>query len=88
MAKAATSSARGQAIVTVTSKSRKGNSKIADTVTQIASDALKQKSVAGFNMPQTIPRGMDELQTHTNPSFQPFNLVDDGYSSSDSSLST
>ena len=29
---------------------------------------------------------MDELQTHTNPAFQPFNFEDDGYSSSDSSL--
>jgi len=37
-------------------------------------------------MPQTIPRGMDELQTHTSPTFQPFNLEDDGYSSSISSL--
>jgi len=35
-----------------------------------------------------IPRGMAELQTHTNPAFQPFNLTDDGYSSNDSSLST
>ena len=59
-----------------------------DGVTQIALDALKQRSVTGFNMPQTIPRGMDELQTHTNPAFQPFNLANDGYSSSDSSLSS
>jgi len=58
--------------VTATSKSRKfpnGDSKIADGVTQITSDALKQKSITGFNMPQTIPHGMDELQTHTNPAF-------------------
>jgi len=58
MAKAA-SSATEQAIVTATSKSRKvpnGDSKIVDGVTQIASDALKQKFVAIFNMPQTIPR--------------------------------
>ena len=62
------------------------SSKVSDGVNQIASNALKQKSVAGFIMPQTIPRGMDELQTHTNPAFQPFNFEDDGYSSSDSSL--
>jgi len=49
---------------------------------------LKQKSIIGFNMPQTIPRGMDELQTYTNLAFQPFNLANDGYSSSDSFLST
>jgi len=36
-------------------------------------------------MPQTMPRGMDELQTHTNPTFQPFGLEDGGYLSSDSS---
>jgi len=30
---------------------------------------LKQKSIAGFIMLQTIPHGMDELQTHANPSF-------------------
>jgi len=78
-------------IVTATSKARKfpnGGSKIADAVTQIASEALKQKFIASFNMPQTIPRGIDELQTHTNPAFQPFNLADDGCSSSDSSLSS
>jgi len=39
-------------------------------------------------MPETIPRGMDDLQTHTNPTFQPFNFEDDGYSSSDSSLAS
>jgi len=91
MAKGAASFARKQAIVTATSKARKvatGDSKIANGVTQIAFDALKQKSVASFNMPQTIPRGMDELQIHTNPAFQPFNLADDGYSSNDSSLSS
>jgi len=54
MAKAATSSARKQAIVNATSKSQKvpnGNSKIVDGVTQISSDALKQKSITDFNMP-------------------------------------
>ena len=74
MAKATVSSAKEPAVATATSKLRNapnGNSKIVDGVTQIASDALKQKSVVGFNMPQTIPRGMDELQTHTNPAFQP-----------------
>jgi len=62
MAKAAASSTREQAIVTVTSKSRRvpnGDSKIADGITQIAYDPLKQKSVIGFNMPQTIPYEMD-----------------------------
>jgi len=64
MPKAVVSFVREQAIVTSTSKSHKvpnGESKIVDGVTQIASDALKQKSVAGFNMPLTIPRGMDEF---------------------------
>ena len=54
MAKAASSSTKEQAIVTATSKlhnAPNGNSKIADGVTQLAPDALKQKSVAGFNMP-------------------------------------
>jgi len=72
MAKAAASSAKEPAVATTTSKFRNalnGNSKIANGVTQIASDALKQKSVVGFNMPQMIPHGMDELQTHTNPTF-------------------
>ena len=31
-----------------------------------------------------IPRGMDELQTHTNPTFFAFGLEANGYSSSDS----
>jgi len=31
---------------------------------------------------------MDELQTHTNPAFQPINFEVDGYSSSDSSLAS
>jgi len=31
---------------------------------------------------------MDELQTHANPTFQPFNFEDDAYSSSDSSLAS
>jgi len=39
-------------------------------------------------MPQTISRGMDELQTHTNPTFQLFNFEDDGYSSYDTSLAS
>jgi len=73
MAKAAASSAKEPAVVTATSKlhnTPNGNSKIADGVAQIALDALKQKSVISFKMPQTISRGMDELQTHTNPPFQ------------------
>ena len=54
MAKAATSSAKEPAVMTATSKLRNalnGNSKIAEEVTQIASDSLKQKSIVGFNMP-------------------------------------
>jgi len=31
---------------------------------------------------------MDELQAHINPTFQPFGLEDDGYSSSNSSAAT
>ena len=77
MAKAASSSTKEQAVVTATSKLQNapnGDSKIADEVTQIASDALKQKSVAGFNMPQTIPSGMDELQTPHQSYFPAFQL--------------
>jgi len=48
------------------------DSKISDGVNHAASLTLKQKSLAELNMPQTIPRGMDELQTHTNPTFQSF----------------
>ena len=36
-------------------------------------------------MPQMIPYGMDELQTHTNPTFKPFGFQANVYSSSDSS---
>jgi len=61
-------------------------SKVSDGVNQITSNVLKQKSVANFIMPQIIPRVMDELQIHSNSTFQPFNFEDDGYSSSDSSL--
>jgi len=89
MAKVAASSAREQAVVIAVSQSRKstnGDSKIADEVSQIASHSLKQKSIVGYNMPQTISRGMDELQTHTNLTFQPIDLEDYGYSSSASSL--
>jgi len=39
-------------------------------------------------MPQAIPRGMDELQTHTKPAFPRFNCEDDGYSSSYSFLAS
>jgi len=39
-------------------------------------------------MPQTIPCGKDELQTHINPTFQPFTIKEDDYSSSDSSLAS
>jgi len=89
IAKPATTSARGQVVVTVTSqscKSTNGNFEISDEVSQIASYPSKQKSVVGFNMLQTMPRGMDELQTHTNTTFQPIDLENDGYSSSASSL--
>jgi len=37
-------------------------------------------------MKQTIPQVMVELLAHTNSSFDPFNLEDDGYAHSDSSL--
>jgi len=67
-------------------KKTNGDSKIADRVSQIASHPLKQKSVAGSNMPQNIPRRMDELQTHTNTTFQPIDLEHDGYSSGASPL--
>jgi len=45
------------------------DSKISDGVDQAAYLTLKQKSIANLNIPQTISRGMDELQTHTNPTF-------------------
>jgi len=89
VAKAAVTSTTQQAVVTATPQSCKktnGDSKIADGVSQIASHPLKQKSVAGSNMPQTIPRRMDELQTHTNTTFQPMDLEHDGYSSGASPL--
>jgi len=91
MAKATARSATKQAVVTATSQSCKkinGDSKIANEVSKIASYPLKQKSVAGSNMPQTIPCRMDELQIHTNTTFQPIDLEDDGYSSSNSSAAT
>jgi len=75
--------------VTAASQSCKitnGDSKVAVAISRIASHPLKQKYVVGFNMPQTIPCGMDKLQTHTNTNFQPINLEDDRYSSSASSL--
>ena len=53
--KAIATSATEQAVLTATSQSRKktnDDSKIADGVSQIASHPLKQKSVAGSNMPQ------------------------------------
>ena len=91
MTRSMTKAAGEQSIVAVPSQSHKIQnlgSKVSDGVNQIASNVLKQKSVAGFIIPQTIPRGMDELQTHTNPAFQPFNFEDDGYSSSDASLAS
>ena len=72
MAKAVASSAREQAAMAATSKSRKvqnGDSKITDGATQIAPDALKQISIIGFNMPRTFPSRMDELPTHTSLAF-------------------
>jgi len=89
MTRSMTKAAGEQLIVAAPSQSHKIQnlgSKVSDGVNQIASNVLKQKSVAGFIMPQAIPRGMDELQTHTNRAFQPFNFKYDGYSSSDSSL--
>jgi len=61
---------------------------VADGVSQNASHALKQKFIASFNMPHTIPCGMDKLQAHTNFTFLPFDLQDDGYLGCDSSLSS
>jgi len=58
---------------------------VSNGVNKIISHAVKIKFVAGFNISQTIPCGMDELQAHTNPAFQPFNFEDNSYSSSDSS---
>ena len=78
-----------QSMVTTLSRSPKIQNldcKVLDGVSQIASHVLKQKSIANFHMPPIIPRGMDELQIHANPSFQPFNVEDNGYSSSDSFL--
>ena len=37
-------------------------------------------------MPQTIPCRMDELQTHSNTTFQPIDLEYDGYSNGASPL--
>ena len=91
MAEAATKFAKEQAVVTATSQSCKitnGDSKVIDKVNQIASHTLKQKSIASFITPQTIACGIDILQTHTTPTFQPFDLANDGYLSSDSSMSS
>jgi len=91
MTKAATTITREQIIVAAPSQSLKIQnlgSKVSNGVNQIASNVLKQKFVIVFIMPQTIPHGMDELQIHTNPAFQPFNFEDDGYSSNDSSLAS
>jgi len=88
MAKAIAPIAIGQSVVTALLQSRQiqiFESKISNGVKQAMSLALEQKSVAGLNMLQTIPHGMDELQTHTNPTFQPFGMDNDGYLSSDSS---
>jgi len=56
------------------------DSKVPNGVNQIAYHALKKKSIADFNMSQTIPYWMDELQSHIHSTFQPLNLEDDGYS--------
>ena len=91
MAKAAAITSIEQLVVTVPSQSQKTqifSSKVSNGVDQTAVQALKQKSISVFNLPQIIPRGMDELQAHINPAFQPFGLEDDGYSSSDSSSAT
>jgi len=80
MAKAAITFAREQVVVTTTSQSHKitnDDSKVDDGVGQIASDTLKQKSIVGFNMSQTIPRGMDEFYAYTNLVFQPICAKDD-----------
>ena len=64
MTKAATTIIGEQSIVAAPSQSHKIQnlgSKVSDGVNQIASNILKQKSVVGFIMPQTISCGMDEL---------------------------
>jgi len=91
MTKAATVITGQQSIMATPSQSHKIQNlgfMVSDGVNQIASNILEQKSITGFIMPKTIPRGIDELQTHTNPAFQPFNFEDDGYTSSDSSLAS
>ena len=72
MTKAATAITREQSIVAAPSQSHKIQnlgSKVSNGVNQIASNVLKKKSVVGFIMLQTISRGMDEFQTHTNNTF-------------------
>ena len=86
MAKAAAISAIEQPVVTVPSQSHKIQNfsfKVSNGVDQSTAQPLKQKSTAVFDLPQIIPRGMDELQDHINLGFKPFGLKDDGYSSSD-----
>jgi len=91
IAKAAAITAIEQPVVTVPSNSHKiqnFNSKVSHGVDPSATQALKQKSIVVFNIPQIIPRGIEELQAHINPTFQPFGLEDDGYSSSKSFTAT
>ena len=72
MTRSMTKAAGEQLIVAAPSQSHKIQnlgSKVSDGVNQIVSNVLKQKSVVGFIMPQTILCGMDELQTYTNLAF-------------------
>ena len=88
MAKAPTAIAIKQSAGTVPSQSRKTpslDSNLPKGVNKITSHPLKQRSVVGFKMHQTIPQGIDELQTQANPTFQHFDVEDHGYTSSDSS---
>ena len=59
-----------------------------DGVNQITSHTLKQKSITGFNMSQTISCGIDELQTYANLTFQPLTFEEDVYSNSNFSFAS
>jgi len=61
---------------------------VSNGVDQSSVHSLKQMSIVDFNLSQIIPHSMDELQAHTNTTFQPFGLKDDGYWSSSSFVAT
>jgi len=91
MAKAIVVIAMEQSVMTITSYSHKiqnFTSKVSNGVEQAIAYVVKQRSIAIFNLPQIMPRGMDEIQTHTNPAFQPIGLEDDDHLSSNSSATS